>query len=71
MNTNLLLGIAAVGYGIFTAIMRATRPDGFGKLEAMQEQWGEGAGKTVHVIAYTVMPILVGCVLIVAGLASK
>ncbi len=70
MNFNLLLGIAAVAYAIYTAVMRAKKPEAFGKLEAMRQQWGHGTGTAIHVIAYTVVPLIVGVVLIASALRS-
>jgi hypothetical protein len=64
----ILIGVAALGFGIYTAYARATNPAKFGKLEAMKKQWGQGAGKTVHLVAYTVIPIIFGIVIIVAGI---
>jgi hypothetical protein len=64
----ILIGAAALVFGIFTAYVRATNPARFGKLEAMKKQWGESAGRAIHVVAYTVVPILFGLVLIVAGM---
>ena len=63
-----LIGVAALGFGIYTAYVRATNPAKLGKLEAMKKQWGEGTGKAVHLVAYTVVPIIFGIVMIVAGL---
>jgi hypothetical protein len=63
-----LIGIAALGFGIYTSYVRATNPAKFGKLEAMKKQWGEGVGKAVHFVAYTVIPIIFGIVMIVAGI---
>jgi hypothetical protein len=63
----ILIGTAALGFGIYTAYLRATNPAKLGKLAAMKEQWGEKAGTVVHLVAYTVVPVIVGIVLIVAG----
>ena len=63
-----LIGLAALGFGIYTAYVRATNPAKLGKLKAMKKQWGEGAGKAVHLVAYTVVPIIFGIVMIVAGI---
>ena len=70
MNFNLVLGIAAIAYAIYTAVMRARKPEAFGKLEAMRQQWGQGMGTTIHVIGYTVVPFIVGVVLIASALRS-
>ena len=66
----ILIGIAALGYGIYTAYARATNPAKFGKLEAMKKQWGEGPGKAIHLVAYTIVPILFGIAMIVAGITG-
>ena len=68
MNFNLLLGVAALGYGLYTLYARATTPEKFAKLEAMKAQWGDRNGTIVHVVAYTVAPMLVGVILIVSSL---
>jgi hypothetical protein len=44
MNFNLLLGVAAVLFGLYTAYLRATTPEKLGKLDAMKKQWGERGG---------------------------
>lgn len=64
----ILIGAAAIGYGIYTAYVRATNPAKFGKLEAMKKFWGEKVSMAIHVAAYTVIPILFGIVLIITGL---
>jgi hypothetical protein len=63
-----LIGVAALGFGLYTAYMRATNPAGFGKLEAMKNQWGEGAGNAIHLVAYTAVPIIFGILMILAGI---
>jgi len=68
MSFRLLLGIAAIGYGLYTAYVRATTPEKLGKLEAMRKQWGDSTGNAVHIIGYTVVPIVVGLVLLATDL---
>jgi hypothetical protein len=70
MNLNLLLGIAALGYGLYTGYVRATSPEKFGKLAAMKKQWGDRAGMIVHVVAYTIIPLIVGIVLIASSMVG-
>ena len=70
MSFNLLLGVFALGYGLYTLYARATSPNKFGKLDAMKKQWGERTGTIVHVVGYTVIPIIVGLVLIATALIS-
>jgi hypothetical protein len=66
----LWLGLLAVGFGLLTIYLRSNHPDRLGKLEAMKERWGDETGTAVHWVAYTVIPILVGLVLIAAGLGN-
>jgi hypothetical protein len=61
------IGVAAAGYGCYTGYIRKKAPSKFGKLEAMKKFWGEKVGLSIHFVAYTVMPIVFGLVLIVAG----
>lgn len=68
MDFNLLLGAAAILYGFYTAFARARTPEKFAKLDAMKKQWGERAGTAVHIVAYTVVPIVVGVVLVLTAL---
>ena len=63
-----LVGVAAIGYGVYTAWARRTRPEQFKKLEPMKKFWGERAGPIVHVVGYTLVPIVVGIVLLLSGL---
>jgi hypothetical protein len=71
MNLNLLLGVAAVLYGVYTAWVRARAPEQFAKLDAMKKQWGERVGTAVHVVGYTVVPIVVGVVLVLKALQDR
>jgi hypothetical protein len=60
--------VLAVCYGLYTTWARVKKPEQFAKLDAMKKQWGEKAGTAIHVIAYTVVPILFGIVMIIKGL---
>lgn len=70
MGLNLLLGVAAILYGFYTAYTRSRTPEKFAKLEAMKEQLGERGGTALHIIGYTVLPILVGFTLVIGALRS-
>jgi hypothetical protein len=70
MVFSLVLGSAAILYGLYTAYLRATAPEKLGKLEAMRRQWGDGTGTAVHLLAYTVAPILVGVLLVARAMTS-
>ena len=60
------LGIMAVLYGLYTFYVRASKPEKFGKLAAMQEKFGKKAGYTIHLIAYSIAPFVFGAIMIFA-----
>ena len=62
------LGVVIILFGLYTWIMRIKSPEKFGKLKAMKDKFGSTAGQTIHTIAYTVMPVLFGIVVIRAGI---
>ena len=62
----ILFGLASVAYGLYNAWARRKHPEKFRKLEPMKKLWGERGGPIVHVVGYTIMPIVLGVVLIVA-----
>jgi len=66
-----LIGAAAILFGIYTAWARIARPQQFAKLEAMKKSLGPTAGNVVHLIAYTLVPIGVGVVFVLTGLQGR
>ena len=70
MNFNLILGGFMVVYGIVTLCLRTFAPSRSWKLEIMQKKWGEQRGLMIHVVSYTVFPIVLGAILIIRGLAA-
>jgi hypothetical protein len=68
---DLLIGIGALGFGLYTAYVRATSPGRFEKLEAMKERWGPTGGNLVHLVVYTLVPIGVGAIFLIRGLAGR
>jgi hypothetical protein len=68
---SLMLGVAAVVFGAYTAWARKAKPEQFRKLEPMKRLYGERAGVIVHTIGYTVVPIVYGLLMIIQGLQGK
>ena len=62
------LGVVIILFGLYTSVMRIKFPEKSGKLKAMKDKFGSTSGQTIHTIAYTVMPVLFGIVVIRAGL---
>jgi hypothetical protein len=61
------LGLAMVAYGVTTIVLRATRPHLFRKLEPMKQFWGARTGLVIHVVGYSVVPIVAGLIFTISG----
>ena len=68
MDFNIILGVVALAFGLYTLFARIYAPNRLWKLEPMKKQWGEKVGLTIHVLAYTVLPLVVGAILLARGL---
>jgi hypothetical protein len=61
------IGLAVLLYGLVTGYFRFANPSVFKKLPPMKKFWGERAGTIVHVVAYTLLPLVAGCIYVVNG----
>lgn len=62
----LLVGILALLYGLYSLYLRVRKDmKSFGKLDQMKERFGEKAGNIIHIVSYTILPILIGISIIV------
>lgn len=62
-----IIGLLLFGYGIFTWISRKDNKKVFWKLEHMKKFWGEKTGASIHFISYTLLPIILGLIIIVSS----
>jgi hypothetical protein len=60
-----IIGLSALGYGIYTWISRKNNEKIFWKLKHMRKFWGERTGSLIHFISYTLLPIIFGIVIII------
>ena len=68
----LIFGIFALLFGLLTIYLRVFRNSkGLSKLEAMKDTYGEKLGLVIHIISYTVVPIVAGIVMIVKYLLAE
>ncbi len=68
----LIFGIIALLFGLLTIYLRIFKNSkGLGKLESMKETYGEKLGLAIHIVSYTVVPIVVGIVMIVRYLLAE
>ena len=61
-------GVVIILFGLYTLLARIKFPEKFAKLEAMKERFGRVGGLLIHTIAYIVIPVFFGSLLVVAGL---
>jgi hypothetical protein len=47
------------------------RPQAFSKLQAMKQQWGDTPGMIMHVVAYSILPLVLGVISILAGMRGE
>jgi len=64
----IIFGFLAICFGIYILMMRRKSPEKFGKLKAMKEYWGDEKGTTIHIIGYTIIPIVAGLILLFSSL---
>ena len=58
--SNIIIGALCVVYGIYTLVYRQIKPEKFTKMQVMQRVHGEKAGYVVHVVTYSVIPLVLG-----------
>lgn len=71
ISTDLLLGSVMIMFGLYTLIARQVAPQQFAKLEPMKEKFGQKGGLAVHVIGYTLLPIIGGSVILASQFIVK
>ena len=58
---SLVFGIFALLFGLYTIYLRITKDSqGLEKLDTMKKTYGEKAGLYIHIIFYTIVPIVIG-----------
>jgi len=64
----IMIGVFFFGYGIYVAVIRKKSPEKLGKYTAMKEKFGSSKGNIIHIIFYTVLPIVVGIGIIMSAI---
>jgi ABC-type phosphate transport system permease subunit len=64
---SVIFGVALIGFGVMTAVLRKIRPTIFRKLESMKAALGPRKGVAIHIVFYTVLPILAGVMSTILG----
>jgi hypothetical protein len=67
---SLLIGGFAVLFGFLTLVTRKRGAGGtLKKLAAMRERYGDKTGFLIHLLAYSVLPIVLGLLIIAVGIS--
>jgi len=64
MDFNLIVGVLAITYGLYYLVRRKIAPEKIEKLQLLIERNGEKMGNSIHLIGYTIMPIVAGLLLL-------
>ena len=64
ISVNLVLGVLAIVYGVYSFVQRKTAPEKIDKLQTMIARNGEKMGHSIHMFGYTIMPIIAGLLLL-------
>ena len=60
ISFNFILGVLAIGYGLYSYMQRKTAPEKIEKLQTMIERNGEKMAHSIHLFGYTILPIIAG-----------
>ena len=64
----IVIGLAALLFGVYIIYVRSTDPGKLAKLKAMQDNLGDKRGSLTHLLFYSIFPIIVGIILLLTGL---
>ena len=64
---NFIVGVLAIVYGLYSYYRRKTAPQDIDKLQEMIERNGEKMANSIHLVGYTIMPIIAGLMLLFAA----
>ncbi len=62
------IGLVILWFGLFTAMLRQKSPEKLKTLDAMKQKLGDKPGQFVHILAYSIIPIIFGVFLLFSGL---
>jgi hypothetical protein len=66
ISFNLIVGVLAIVYGLYSFYQRKTAPENIKKLTIMVDRNGEKMGHSIHLFGYTILPIVAGLLLVYA-----
>ena len=70
IGINIILGVLAIVYGLYSFFQRKNAPENIEKLQTMIERNGEKMGHSIHLFGYTILPIVAGLLILLAQYRS-
>jgi len=64
ISFNLVVGVLAIIYGLYSFYQRKTAPQDIAKLQIMIERNGEKMANSIHLFGYTLLPIVAGLLML-------
>jgi len=64
ISLNLVIGVLAIIYGLYSFYQRKTAPEDIVKLQTMIERNGEKMANSIHLFGYTLLPIVAGLLML-------
>ena len=55
-----VIGIIMIVYSVLVTVLRFFFPDKLSKYKIFKQKYGEKTGVVIHVIAYTLLPLILG-----------
>lgn len=68
---SIFIGIISLAYGFFTLYARIKKPALLGKLQVMQNRFGHKPGGLIHLLVYTILPLVAGGLILKSGLMGQ
>lgn len=66
ITLNFILGVLAIGYGLYSYLQLKTAPEKIDKLQSMIERNGEKMANSIYLFGYTILPIVAGILMLIA-----
>jgi hypothetical protein len=63
----LIIGVVAIGFGSYSIFIRG-KSQNSSKLDAIKESWGDQKGSMIHLVAYGIIPIFLGLLMLFRAL---
>ena len=64
LDFNLIVGVLAIVYGVYSFIQRKVAPENIERLQTMIERNGEKMANSIHLVGYTIFPVITGLLLL-------